>query len=79
MSEVYEYTILEHLLCYFYNGDVDNLTDDEIEQLNDFEASILDGGGYMTISHIEGANSFGRCEVLSVWGDVIDVEINVYS
>lgn len=78
MREIFEYTILEHFLCYFYNGDVDHLTNDEIEQLNDFERSVLDGGRYMTVNAIECTERWGKCDILGVWGDVVDVEINVY-
>lgn len=76
--ETFEYTILENLLCYFINGEVDGLTDNEIELLSDFEKNIIGDGTHMAVEVLEGTENFSRCDILKVGGNTVDVNFHIY-
>ena len=76
--ETFEYTILEHLLCYFINGDVDNLSANELETLLEFEQKLLSDDTFMTVEKIEGTENFGKCDILKVSGDTVSVNFNIH-
>ncbi len=76
--ETFEYTILEDLLCYFINGDVDNLLGNEIEALLEFEQKLLSDDTFMTVEKIEGTENFGKCDILKVSGDTVSVNFNIH-
>ena len=75
-TETIEYLVLEHLLAYFINADSSGLTDDEIEEVNEFEHDQVQWArrrpGY--VSHhwsTDGdyTDDFGRCEITQTMGN----------
>lgn len=77
--ETFEYTILEHLLGYFINGEVEGYTEEELNTLISFEEELLSEDTFMTVAEIKGTENFGRCDILKVGGNVIDVNFNIHT
>ena len=75
-TETTEYLVLDHLLAYFINADSSGLTDDEIEEVNEFEHDQVQWAmrrpGY--VSHHRShdgdySENFGRCEITKCFGN----------
>ena len=75
--ELYELTILEHLLCYFVNGDIDNYSADEIEILIHFENNLLQNDKFMTVERVENSENYSICDIFNLFGKTISVNFYV--
>ena len=75
--ELYELTILEHLLCYFVNRDIDNYSADEIESLIHFENNLLQNAKFMTVEIVDSSENYSKCEILNIFGKTITANFYV--
>jgi len=71
--ELYELTILEHLLCYFINGDIDGYSADEIEILINFENNLLQNAKFMTVERVKHSDNYSICDIFNLFGKTITV------
>lgn len=76
----YQFTICEHFIAALFNGDNSGLTDREAEQLDEFEAQVLElvrnkgcEGGHWSIDD-DSEPYYGHCDVVNMRGTVQDIE-----
>ena len=74
--ELYEFTILEHFLCYFMNED-DNYPADEIKTLINFKKNLLQDAKFMTVEKVENSENYSICDILNLFGKTITVNFYV--
>lgn len=69
------YQICAAFACAIAYDDTSGLEDSEVKALETWEQSVIADGGFITIDTGSGADNdnWGRCDVLNVFGEMINV------